>query len=116
LPAIRGGGDRAGMRIKNPRVDAVGSAVVLALCVSLLVHAPFSYLYRNPPYHSYGGFDVGYWLQGLLIYGIQLVVAVLLRRSRYGTRPILSVAVIVLIVCLVANLGTFFVALRRPPV
>lgn len=102
------------MRITNDRInwrDAFFTIVSSsALLVSLMMHIPGG-RFRNPPYHRFGGFDLGYWWAGWAIYGGQIVIAILLRRKQYGCRPILSVVIVVLILCILVNLASLLMTL-----
>ena len=108
------------MRITNPRITRLNAVPILISCafllgiwVSLLLHFPVG-LWRNPPYHRFGAFDFGHWWTGWAIYGGQMVAALLLRKSRFGYRPILSVVIAILLVCLLLNGWAFLAALGMP--
>lgn len=91
----------------------ISCVLLLGVWISVLLHVPVA-AYRNPPYHRFGGFDFSHWWAGWAIYGGQLVIALLLRRSRYGYRPILSVVIAILVVCLMIHVGSFLFALGEP--
>lgn len=78
--------------------------VIYALWHAFVIHYTVLYVLCNPETHKADGKDIGFWLSGMAIYGVCIMVANLEIAIRFNTHNVLGV------LCILAGVVCYFLS------